>query len=199
LAGALDELWAQQADADADGNAGGGGGEPIFYSWVEFLREDGWCAAGLALEGGDDDGEEEGALAVVGESASRGSLQLGGVELSVGGGEAGRGRGDLRVAPMLQMAIRSASARAEAEAEAEDEEEEHRSTQSRGGVDGGVGLSRQQSSGAQAAASALERSVMELMRYNTFAAARAFDDATHTCEVCYDEKPGKKIASSVQF
>ena len=162
---------------------------------MEFLREDGWCAAGLALEGDDDGREEEGALAVVSGEGSRGSLQLGGVELSVGEGGAGRGRGDLRVVPMLQVAIRSASARAEAEAE--DEEEENRSTQSGGGGRGGgvdnkgVGLSRQQSSGAQAAASALERSVMELMRYNTFAAARAFDDATHTCEVCYDEKPGK--------
>ena len=145
LARALDGLW----------ESAGGGGDPVLYSWVEFLRDEGWSAAGLSGNPQDDRDEQ-------------GSLYLGGIEIptTVAGN---RQRSDLRVVPMLQMAIRSASARANAE-----------DNEASGGYD----------DGKQAAANALERCVMELMRFNTFAVSRAFDEASHTCEVCYDDKPG---------
>ena len=146
LAGALDELW----------ESAGGAGDPVLYSWVDFLKDEGWSAAGLS---GSSEGESE-----------RARLHLGGVEAAIPvGGSDGR-RGDLRVMPMLQLAIRNASARAATDSDDHSD---------------GQGNSTQ-----RAAANALEQCVMEMMRFNTFAAARAFDEASHTCEVCYDDKPG---------
>ena len=145
LAAALDGLW----------ESAGGGGEPVLYTWVEFLKDNGWSAAGLSGSP-QRDGEQ-------------GNLHLGGVEAAKPVTGHDSCSGDLRVVPMLQMTIRSATARSMAD--------EH---------DAG-----DQADSIQAAANALERCVMELMRFDTFAAARAFDEASHTCEVCYDDKPGK--------
>lgn len=145
LAAALDGLWESA-----------GGEDPVLYSWVEFLKDEGWAAAGLSGSP-QADGEQ-------------GKLHLGGVEAA--GPAVGRHDsclGELRVVPMLQMAIRSASARSIADGDDTCDDE---------------------ANGTQAAADALERCVMELMRFNTFAAAQAFDEAIHTCEVCYDDKPG---------
>ena len=145
LAAALDDLW----------ESAGGGGDPVLYSWVDFLKDAGWSAAGLS------DSPES--------HSEGGHLNLGGVEAAIPVcGSDGR-RGDLRVMPMLQMAIRNASARATTDDDDNSDD---------------------QGNSMQAAANALEQCVMEMMRFNTFAAARAFDEASHTCEVCYDDKPG---------
>ena len=118
-----------------------------------------------------------------------GSLQLGGVSavsdpnMAEGGAaEAVAERGDLRVVPMLQVAMRTAAARAEAAAEDEEDEDEGRA------------LSRE-NSGALAAAAALEQAAMQLMQHNAFGMATAFDEGSHTCEVCYEDKLGSGFAT----
>lgn len=143
LAAALDSLW----------ESSGGGGDPVLYDWVEFLREEGWSTTGLS---GSPQSDSERAV-----------IHLGGVETATTIASDSN-RDELRVVPMLQMAIRSASVRATANEDDEDKS-------------------------AQAAANALERCMMELMRFNTFSVAQDFDEASHTCEVCYDDKSGTQF------
>ena len=90
LAQALDRLWQQD-----------GQGEAVGYSWAEYLREEGWAAAGLA-------GQTVLRLSVGAEGA--------------GSGEGAQGR-DGRVVPMLEVLVRTARARVAAEQEEQEEEE----------------------------------------------------------------------------